>query len=222
VVNKLVEAMIAGSVSFVATNLDDIIILMVFFAQVNSTFRRRHIILGQYLGFTFIIIASLPGFFGGLILPKAWIGLLGLLPIIIGISRLVNREKSENEVQTVSDELNSARRNTSIVSIVASLLSPQTYQVATVTFANGGDNIGIYVPLFASSNLASLGVILGIFYILIGVWCYVAYQLTRHPVVARILTRYGDAIIPFILIGLGIYILIDNGTYHLLPQFRST
>jgi cadmium resistance transport/sequestration family protein len=222
VVNKLVEAMIAGSVSFAATNLDDIIILMLFFAQVNSTFRRRHIILGQYLGFTFIIIASLPGFFGGLILPKAWIGLLGLVPIIIGISRLVNREKSENEVQTVSDELNSAERNTSMVSIVASLLSPQTYQVATVTFANGGDNIGIYVPLFATTNLASLGVILAVFYILIGVWCYVAYQLTRHPVVARILTRYGDGIIPFILIGLGIYILIDNGTYHLLPQFRST
>jgi cadmium resistance transport/sequestration family protein len=221
VVNKLVEAMITGSVSFVATNLDDIIILMVFFAQVNSTFRRRHIILGQYLGFTFIIIASLPGFFGGLILPKAWIGLLGLLPIIIGISHLINQEKSENAVQTVSDELNSAGRNISLVSIVTSLLSRQTYQVATVTFANGGDNIGIYVPLFASSNLASLGVILGIFYILIGVWCYVAYQLTRHPVVARILTRYGDAIMPFILIGLGIYILIDNGTYHLLPQFRS-
>jgi cadmium resistance transport/sequestration family protein len=219
--NQLVEAMITGSVSFVATNLDDIIILMVFFAQVNSTFRRRHIILVQYLGFTFIIIASLPGFFGGLILPKAWIGLLGLLPIIIGISHLINQEKSENAVQTVSDELNSAGRNISLVSIVTSLLSRQTYQVATVTFANGGDNIGIYVPLFASSNLASLGVILGIFYILIGVWCYVAYQLTRHPVVARILTRYGDAIMPFILIGLGIYILIDNGTYHLLPQFRS-
>ncbi len=212
--------MIAGSVSFAATNLDDIIILMVFFAQVNSTLRRRHIILGQYLGFTFIIIASLPGFFGGLILPKAWIGLLGLLPIIIGISRLVNREKSENEVQTVSDELNSAGRDASMISIVASLLSPQTYQVATVTFANGGDNIGIYVPLFASSNLASLGVILAVFYILIGVWCYVAYQLTRHPVVARILTRYGDDIIPFILIGLGIYILIDNGTYHLLPLLK--
>jgi len=56
----------------------------------------------------------------------------------------------------------------------ASLLSPQTYKVAAVTFANGGDNIGIYVP---SSDLTSLGVILSVFFLLIGV-CYVAYQLT--------------------------------------------
>jgi cadmium resistance transport/sequestration family protein len=218
---KLVEIIIAAIASFAATNLDDIIILMIFFAQVNSTFRRRHIICGQYLGFTVIIIASLPGFFGGLILPKAWIGLLGLLPIIIGVSRLVNRDKDNNEVQTVSDELNSVTENTSIVSIFTSLLSPQTYQVAAVTFANGGDNIGIYVPLFANNNLAGLGVTLSVFYILIGVWCYVAYQLTRHPAVASILTRYGHAIVPFILIGLGIFILVESGSYQLIPQFHS-
>jgi cadmium resistance transport/sequestration family protein len=213
---KLVEVIITAIASFAATNLDDIIILMIFFAQVNSTFRRKHIICGQYLGFTVIIIASLPGFFGGLILPKAWIGLLALLPIVIGVSRLVNRGKNNNEVQTVSKELNSARENTSMVSIFASLLSPQTYQVATVTFANGGDNIGIYVPLFANNNLAGLGVIFSVFYMLIGVYCYVAYQLTRHSAVAHILTRYGHAIAPFILIALGIFILLESGSYLLI------
>jgi cadmium resistance protein CadD (predicted permease) len=60
-------AIIAGITSFAATNIDDIVILMLFFAQVNSTFRRRHIVIGQYLGFTVLIFTSLPGFFGGLI-----------------------------------------------------------------------------------------------------------------------------------------------------------
>jgi len=217
---KLVEVIIAAIASFAATNLDDIIILMIFFAQVNPHFRRRHIIIGQYLGFSVILIASLPGFFGGLIIPKAWIGILGLVPIAIGINRLVNRDSKENEIQTVSDELNSTTGNTSMVSILATILSPQTYKVAAVTLANGGDNIGIYVPLFASSNLVSLGVILSVFLILIGVWCYIAYQLTLHPTIAQILTRYGHGIVPFVLIGLGIFILIESGTYRLIPQFQ--
>jgi cadmium resistance transport/sequestration family protein len=213
-------AIIAGITSFAATNIDDIVILMLFFAQVNSTFRRRHIVVGQYLGFTVLILASLPGFFGGLIVPKAWIGILGLVPIAIGVSRLVNRDKDEQDVQAVSGEFNPSRADTSVLSILGSLLNPQTFNVAAVTFANGGDNIGIYVPLFASSDLASLGVILTVFFLLIGVWCYIAYRLTRQPTVAHVLTRYGKAIVPFVLIGLGVFILIESGTYQLLPSFQ--
>lgn len=213
------RAMIAGLTSFAATNIDDIVILMLFFAQVNATFRIRHIVIGQYLGFSALIVASLPGFFGGLILPKAWIGILGLVPIAIGISHLVNREKDENQVQAVSNEFNRSTANLSVGSTLGSLLAPQTYNVAAVTFANGGDNIGIYVPLFASSDPASLGVILGVFFLLKGVWCYIAYRLTRQPAVAHVLTRYGKKIVPFVLIGLGIFIIIESGTYQLLPQF---
>ena len=219
-------AIIAGITSFAATNIDDIVILMLFFAQVNSTFRRRHIVIGQYLGFTVLIFTSLPGFFGGLIVPKAWIGILGLVPIAIGVSRLVNRDKDEQDeqdeqdVQAMSGEFNRSRADTSVLSILGSLLNPQTFNVAAVTFANGGDNIGIYVPLFASCDLASLGVILTVFFLLIGVWCYIAYRLTRQPAVAHVLTRYGKAIVPFVLIALGVFILIESGTYRLLPSFQ--
>jgi cadmium resistance transport/sequestration family protein len=217
--NWLAGAIIAGITSFAATNIDDIVILMLFFAQVNASFRPRQIVVGQYLGFSVLIIASLPGFFGGLIVPRAWIGLLGLVPIAIGVSRLMNREKDE-EVQAVSDELNRSRGNNSLGSTLTSLISPQTLNVAAVTFANGGDNIGIYVPLFASSTLASLLVILGIFFLLIGVWCYIAYLLARQPAIAHVLTRYGKAVVPFVLIGLGIFILFESGTYQLLPLFQ--
>lgn len=218
--NSFAGAIIAGFISFVATNVDDIIILTIFFMQVNNTFRRRHIVLGQYLGFTALIILSLPGFFGGLIVPKDWIGILGLVPIAIGISQLINREKEDNEVQVVSGKFNSLKANNSMMSALASFLSPQTYKVAAVTFANGGDNIGIYVPLFVSSNLSSLLVILSVFFVMIGVWCYIAYLLTRHSSTAHILTHYGQVIAPFILISIGIYILVESGTYRLIPQLK--
>ncbi|MBW4639953.1 MAG: cadmium resistance transporter [Gloeocapsa sp. UFS-A4-WI-NPMV-4B04] len=210
---------IAGFTSFVATNIDDIIILTLFFSQVNATFRHRHIVIGQYLGFTALIIASLPGFFGGLIVPKAWIGILGLVPIAIGVSQLVNREKEESEVQIVSDEFNYSKMNNSVRSTLATFFSPQSYKVAAITFANGGDNIGIYVPLFASNDLASLVIILSVFFVLIGVWCYIAYLLTRHSATVHFLTHYAQIITPFVLVGLGIFIIIDSKTYSLFLAF---
>ena len=212
-------AIIAGVTSFAATNIDDMVISMLFFAQVNATFRPRHIFVGKYLGFAALVAASLPGFFGGLIVPKAIIGLLGFVPIAIGIKHLVSRGNQENEVQAVSGEFN--RESNSPVSKLSNLFNPQIFNVAAVTVANGGDNIGIYLPLFASSDLRSLAVILAVFLVMVGVWSYVAYRLTRQRAIANILTRYSQALVPFILIGLGIFILIDSGTYRLLPLYPS-
>ena len=60
----LVTAIPTGLTAFSATNIDDIVILTLFFSQVNAAFRRRHIVVGQYLGFGTLVLASLPGFFG--------------------------------------------------------------------------------------------------------------------------------------------------------------
>jgi cadmium resistance protein CadD (predicted permease) len=84
---NLYTAIPTGLSAFVATNLDDIVILSLFFSQVNAMFRNRHIVTGQYLGFSALVMVSLPSFFGSLILPEPWIGLLGIAPIMIGISR---------------------------------------------------------------------------------------------------------------------------------------
>ncbi len=216
--NWIAAAILAGMTSFAATNIDDMVISMLFFAQINDSFRPRHIFVGKYLGFAALIAASLPGFFGGLIVPKAWIGLLGLVPIAIGISHLVKKENEENDVQAVSGEFN--RESNSPVSKLANLFNPQTLNVAAVTVANGGDNIGIYLPLFASSDLPSLVVILAVFSVMVGVWSYAAYRLTRQRAIARILTRYTKAVVPFVLIGLGIFILIESGSYRLIPAFQ--
>ena len=210
--NGLTQAFVTGLTSFVVTNIDDIVILMLFFAQVSPTFRPKHIVAGQYLGFLALIAASLPGFFGGLLIPKVWIGLLGFVPITIGITHLLNRKSEELQVQKVSSQVTSAPK----LSLLASLMAPQTYQVAAVTIANGGDNIGIYVPLFASSSLPTLMVLLSVFFGMIGVWCGLAYQLTRHPAIAHFLTDYGQRVVPFILIGLGVYILVESGSYRFL------
>ncbi|MEG4325633.1 cadmium resistance transporter [Microcoleus sp. herbarium5] len=202
--NELLTAISTGMTAFTATNLDDILILLLFFSQVNAVFRRRHIVFGQFLGFTVLVLASLPGFFGRLIFPPDWIGMLGLLPIAIGLSRLLNPETDDSEVEA---ELEQSEK-----SFFSSFLSPQTYSVAAVTVANGGDNIGIYVPLFASNTLESLAVVLTVFFGMVGVWCYAAYRLIQMRAIADTLTRYGNQLVPFVLIGLGMTILVKSGT----------
>lgn len=203
---NLTTAFSTGITAFVATNLDDILILLLFFSQINALFRRRHIVTGQYLGFAALVLACLPGFFGSLLFPRPWIGLLGLIPIAIGINRLFSQEEDENQPPE-SQPLGQVKRPW-----YASFMSPQAYSVAAVTFANGGDNVGIYAPLFANSAWEELLVILGVFFSLVGVWCYTAFQLTRLPMIAQVLTRYGNQLVPFVLIGLGVLILIDSHT----------
>ncbi|MGM3304876.1 cadmium resistance transporter [Anabaena sp. WFMT] len=215
--STLVTAISTGAAAFSATNIDDLVILTLFFSQVDTKFRRWDIIIGQYLGFTALILASLPSFFGGLILPPPWIGLFGLVPIMIGIKSLVNRETDESEdVETeteVSERLPPALH--SVRSLLAKFFNLQTYSVASVTFANGTDNISIYVPIFASSNGQSLLVILGVFFVLVGVLCYVAHKLTNNQALANLFTKYGNSFMPFIFIGLGAFIFLDSNSFSL-------
>lgn len=158
------------------------------------------------------------GFLGGLIVSPVWIGLLGFLPVAIGISHLLNREE-EQVVQTVSVPIKSTARPSRYrkKTLLETLLDPQTYRVSAVTIANGGNNIGIYVPLFASSTLPSLGVIVMVCYLTVGLWCFLSYHLTRQPMIAFVMAKYARKVFPFVLIWLGLSIVIENQSYQLFP-----
>lgn len=189
-----------GVSAFIVTNLDDLVILMLFFSQVDAFFRRRHIIGGQYLGFALLVLTSLPGFLGSLILPRSWIGVLGIVPIILGCSHLFEPDATDQQESPLQQ------------STQTNFLSPQTYSVAALTVVNGSDNIGVYAPLFANCTWVTLGVILTLFFCLVGVWCYAAYQLMRLPAIAETLMRYGNQFVPYGLVGLGAIILWDSHT----------
>jgi cadmium resistance transport/sequestration family protein len=177
-------------VAFAATNIDDIFVLTLFFAQKNL--KRWHVVAGQYLGLGGLIGIGLVGYFARLIIPHNWIGLLGLAPIAIGIKKLIDWKRGkEPETKT----------QTSRASV---------FTVAAVTFANGGDNIGIYVPLFANSDAPALLITLMTFATLIAVWCALGYYLGNRSAVKRIVDRYGHVLMPFVLMGLGIYIIVSS------------
>lgn len=198
--NQFIPTLTTGVAAFVATNIDDILILSLFFSQVSHVLKRKHIVIGQYLGFAALVIASLPGFLGSYFVPHEWIKLLGFIPVIVGLSLLLKPEEDDEAVELEPIQ------NSSFLSF----LSPQTYSVAAITVANGSDNISIYVPLFANSQIDSLLVILGTFFTLVGVWCYTAYQLTRWSGIAKVLMGYGNSLVPCVLISLGVFIVKEN------------
>lgn len=209
----LVTAITTGITAFCATNVDDLAILLLLFSQKKPSFRYQQILVGQYLGFTLLVIASLPGFLGGLLIPQDAIGLLGFIPIIIGIDRLLNKKDSLSEVE-LSTELNAN-------SIFSNLISSETYSVAALTVANGTDNASVYIPLFAHSSLSSLLIILSIFFCLVGVWCYIAQKLTNSLTVTHLLNSYSHNFVGMFLIGLGIFIVLDSQALNFTKLFLS-
>ena len=205
--HQFILHILQGIAAFAATNLDDIVVLMVFFAQVNANLRPWQIVTGQYLGFGILVLLSLPGYFGGRLVPAQYIGLLGLVPLGISLKMLFAPNDEAADAVKVLESEASNRFQRSLA-----FLPPHVLQVAAITVANGGDNIGIYVPLFASKNLVGLLIILATFLLLVGVWCYVAGRLVQQSLVSRVLGKYGDRLIPWVLMALGGYILYESGT----------
>src|SRR5215212_1291762 len=129
-----------GVAAFAATNIDDIFVLMLFFSSL--TFPLRQVVLGQYIGIGLLVSISALGSFISLVIPTYIIGLLGIAPIAIGVKKLIKfRKKDESNSKSKETSQDNKKKNN--VGFAA---------VAAVTFSNGGDNIGVYAPLFAKYN----------------------------------------------------------------------
>jgi cadmium resistance protein CadD (predicted permease) len=130
----------------------------------------------------------------GKILAPRYISLLGILPIILGLKGLYNLYRGEQNKQNEKSEIKAGASLTFI-------------NVAIVTFANGGDNIGVYVPLFTSIQTRMVTLYITVFMILIGLWCVLGYYFVKHNYIRNIFEKYGKIILPCFLILLGLWIL---------------
>jgi cadmium resistance protein CadD (predicted permease) len=188
---------VIGIAAFAATNIDDIFVLITFFSSL--TFPVRQVILGQYLGIGLLVAISVLGSFIALVVPTYIIGLLGIVPVAIGIKNLL---ELSNKYKSPSRQVVQDKKNKSHLSFL---------MVAAVTFSNGGDNIGVYIPLFSKYNAVSqITALAAVFIAMTSVWCIAAYYFVNHPLVASRMRHTGNIVLPFVLIGLGIYILTDS------------
>ena len=212
----LLPAMATGVATATATTFDDNIYLAMFFSRTNRCFRPLHIIVGEYIGFTVLVLISLSGFLLGRFCASAWLGLLGLMPIAIGVTTLLARAPRQDGLPELPRAVRRRRASAAAapgpLTLGRALRDPRTYQVSAVSIANGGNNIAIYIPLFTSCSLPRLVVILLICYAAIGLWCLNSWLLIRQPQMALVMSRVVARIVPFVLIALGLSILLRNGT----------
>lgn len=185
---------------FLVTNIDDIIVLSLFFARgAGRRGTTARIVAGQYLGFGAILLASLTVTFGaGLFLPDGAIPYFGLIPLLLGVYTAWQVWRhGDNDEDTVADKPISA------------------LTVAAVTFANGGDNIGVYVPVFLTVGTGAVVTYCVVFMALVVVLVLTAKFIATRKPIAEVLERWEHILFPLVLIVLGLVILIDGGAFGL-------
>lgn len=179
---------VLGVAVFASTNLDDIFVLMLFFA--DKQFSTRHIVIGQYAGILLLILLSILASLMALVLPAHW---LGILPIALGLKKLWDlRTDSTTQAE--------------VLPVYEAGMGTRIFSVAAVTVANGGDNIGIYTPLFANSTPVQMGLLIVIFLLMTALWCGIGYWVIQRA--GHTIQKLGQIVLPFVLIGLGLWILV--------------
>jgi cadmium resistance protein CadD (predicted permease) len=197
--SSLISDLGIGIAVFASTNIDDIFLLSAFFADPGM--RHRAIVAGQYLGIGVLVLASTLAALMALTLPDGWVALLGAAPLLMGLNKLLAL-RTDDAGEQASGKHDTGDREKD----VEPRLRPQALAVAGVTIANGGDNIGVYVPLFATAPDAIVIYALT-FAVMTGVWCTLGHALVNNRILGATMRRYGHAVLPAVLIALGVYIL---------------
>ena len=199
----MIQNVITSIILYSGTAVDLLIILMLFFAKRKSRKDIINIYLGQFLGSGSLILLSLLfAFVLNYIPSKEILGLLGLIPIFLGLKVLL---LGDSDGEAIAKE-GLRKDNKNLI-----------FLVAMITFAScGADNIGVFVPYFITLNLANLIVALLTFLVMIYLLVFSAQKLAQVPSVGETLEKYSRWFIAVVYLGLGIYILIENNSFDML------
>ena len=199
----IIQNVITSIILYSGTAIDLLIILMLFFAKRKSRKDIINIYLGQFLGSGSLILLSLLfAFVLNYIPSKEILGLLGLIPIFLGLKVLL---LGDSDGEAIAKE-GLRKDNKNLI-----------FLVAMITFAScGADNIGVFVPYFTTLNLANLIVALLTFLVMIYLLVFSAQKLAQVPSVGETLEKYSRWFIAVVYLGLGIYILIENNSFDIL------
>lgn len=179
---------------FAGTNVDDLIILTVLFLAARASGRPRpwQVWAGQYAGIGVLVLVSALAALGLTLVPDRWVGLLGLVPIALGVRGLVAAVRRSGD-----DD--------------APVVAGSAVAVAGVTIANGADNIAVYTPLFRTIGVGRTVVTIVVFAALVAVWCLAASWLGSHRRVIAAVGRYGHWLVPLVFIVIGVVIIAESG-----------
>jgi cadmium resistance protein CadD (predicted permease) len=193
---EILALVLSAAALFAATNVDDIVVLTALSISSRAAGRPRpwHIWVGQYAGITVLVAVSLAAAAGLAQVPEHWLWLLGLLPLGLGLSKLVTAVRAHRSGRYASP------------AVVTGLTG-----VIGVTIANGGDNVSAYIPVFRTSSATAITVIVAVFMAGVAVYCLASSRLAAHRVVTDAVQRWGQWAVPVVFILIGCYIFYKTG-----------
>jgi len=187
---------VQGLVIFILTNIDTMVLFMIFAA--DRRFRHQDIAWGQFLGMAVLILGSALLSFATVVLPLRDVGLLGLVPLGIGMRRLYKELRDHGDAQVAE-------------AAPGRLAHARTLVVALVTVGSGADNVCAYVPFFSLQPASVVWSLVSVFLLLAVLWCLLGLQLTGQRLVAATLQRFGRVVMPWFLMALGLSVLVGTG-----------
>ncbi|NML29735.1 cadmium resistance transporter [Paraburkholderia antibiotica] len=209
--------------AYAATNIDNLFVLLAFLTETGAA--RRRVIAGQYAGSLALMAAALA--LASLLthLPVGYVGLLGFLPIAVGLHKAwerfghrdVESKTLENKARTaVNDDHDDTHTTPRPAACYTPRHASSAWTVAGVAIANGSDNLAVYVPLYATHTPAENVLVSLVFVVMIGLWCAGAVWFVDHPLLGAPLRRYGSALLPLILLAIGVSVIVNNDTLRML------
>lgn len=213
----MISVIISAIISFISTNIDDILVLMILFSKADSKDKRKYVFIGQYIGIGILVLISVLGALGLSIVPEKYVGFLGLVPIFIGIKEFYEyRTGVEEDSEALEIEEDSAKA--SILTSLKKYIPLDVVKVSMISIANGADNIGIYIPTFRVMTQMDLVITILIFAIMTALFCIVAIKLVNYPFIKDKIEKYKGILVPVVFIALGIFIFVESGSVSLVMK----
>ena len=187
----MIQNVVTSIILYSGTAVDLLIILMLFFAKRKSRKDIINIYLGQFLGSVSLILLSLLfAFVLDYIPSKEILGLLGLIPIFLGLKVLL---LGDSDGEAIAKE-GLRKDNKNLIFLVA-MITFCKFVVLTI--------FGVFVPYFTTLNLANLIVALLTFLVMIYLLVFSAQKLAQVSSVGEILEKYSRWFIAVVYLGLG-------------------
>jgi len=196
--------------AYIATSIDYFVILLIFFSRERRMKSVFGFVIGHYLGMFILYGVSLLAAYGVRFIPESWIiGFLGLVPIGLGLKVAFQKEKETDEEERVEKIEEKTKLHTWALVFSALLL----------TVATGGDDLGVFIPLFASYHIVEILWTLLVFLFCIAILCFLSYRLSRFHLIREKLEKYERILVPIVFIAIGLFVLWENGTILKLMSF---
>ncbi|MHB8378687.1 MAG: cadmium resistance transporter [Acidimicrobiales bacterium] len=185
--HTILGVVVVATLAFVGTMIDN---FFAFTAQllVTEPDRFRRVSWAQALGVTSMV--ALAGGLGSLLtpIPVRWIGILAVAPMWFAWHTLRNRTAPRQQF-----------RRGALTTFV-------------MTFALGGDNLAVWIPLLRANGFTHALVTIATFALLEVVFVVSAQHLATHPRVVAWGNQHAPTFMPYVYVFLGVLILFECHT----------